>query len=128
MLNFDYLRKCLAIVSPPHVVHNFNVKLESIFKELSVVENCLRPESAPFSYFQANIPLSYLLKTTENLWFPDVFKGYRGQALKRVNFSLISWIFHACTCPLEITLFTNTVPQTKAFVGSKGVFKILSNI
>ena len=27
--------------------------------------------------FQANVPFLYPLKTSENLWFSDVFRGYR---------------------------------------------------
>ena len=37
---------------------------------MSVRENKL------FDAFQSNVPCAYLLKTSENLWFSDGFRGY----------------------------------------------------
>ena len=33
--------------------------------------------------FQATDPFLYPLKTSENLWFSDVFKGYRKRSLAK---------------------------------------------
>ena len=34
-----------------------------------------------FNPFQANVPCLYTLKTSQNLWFSDVFRGYGNGAL-----------------------------------------------
>ena len=35
----------------------------------------------PFNPFKPDVPFQYSLKTSENLWFSDVFRGYRNGIL-----------------------------------------------
>ena len=45
-----------------------------VLTDLSKAFECLNP-------FQANVLFLYLLKTSENLWFSDVFRAYRKRTL-----------------------------------------------
>ena len=41
-------------------------------------KNLLGRLTLTFNPFQANVPFLYPLKTSENLWFSDVFRGCKG--------------------------------------------------
>ena len=65
--------------------------------------------------FQANAPFLYPLKTSENLWFSDVFRRYRKETL---TWNLIADNFAdtmnpICSCTLETKArtFISTLPQ-----------------
>ena len=46
-----------------------------------------------FNRFSANVPLLYPLKTSENIWFSNDFRGYRSGILaeNRLNLGLMGW-------------------------------------
>ena len=54
-----------------------------------------------FDPFSTNAPLLYLLKTSENWRFPDVFKGYKNETL--VKNGLINVVFE------QVSLHKNEV-------------------
>ena len=62
--------------------------------EDSSFNNCNDPTEIHFNPFSTNVPLLYPLKTSENLWFSDVFKGYRSGTLVEnglINFSPVAY-------------------------------------
>ena len=51
-----------------------------------------------FNPFPTNAPLLYPLKTSENLGFSDVFRGYRSAALVEIGLKLnYTWLSDATT-------------------------------
>ena len=38
--------------------------------------------------YSGNLPISYILKILENLWFSDVFRGFKMGALARNGFKV----------------------------------------
>ena len=56
------------------------------FLSTGVFHDCFNP-------FQANIPFLYPLKRSENLWFSDLFRGYRKRTVTWKEFFFFKFFF-----------------------------------
>ena len=93
--NFCKFHKTLYEKETP--THVLSCEIKEIFKSIyfeehlrttaSEVSNSKWMDSTPFVFifhinpFHANVPFLCPLKTSENLWFSDVFRGYRNGTL-----------------------------------------------
>ena len=66
--------------------------------------------SSSFKSFSTNVPLLYPLKTSENLWFSNVSRGYRSGTLVEngliIHITLFAWIHMLELSRLSICIHT----------------------
>ena len=76
-----------------------------------------------FNPFQSSVTFLYPLKTSENLWFSDVFRGVQkcDTGLKWVKIETLAQVFSCEFCKIsKNTFFTEHLLVTASFVNTSG--------